>query len=135
VIRAILPLVLALSVLTGTASWYDARPGTAAAGPALRRALGPGYLGTTVAVCHGSSTAQACVKVRLVTSCQCYRGEARERLIDLSKSDFAQLAPLSKGLVKVTVRIAGPAPTPPATDTPQVTGRQKMVPLALLHPL
>lgn len=45
--------------------------------------------------------------------CQCYRGERRERLIDLSDSAFAALAPLSVGLERVTVTV----PSAPATDT------------------
>ena len=85
----------------GVASWYSARPGTAAAGPALREALGPDYLGQSVRVCAGSR----CIEVRIVTSCQCYRGEPGERLIDLSRSAFSRLADPSVGLVRVTVEV------------------------------
>ena len=53
--------------------------------------------------------------VRIVDFCQCYRGERRERLLDLSDRAFAAIAPLVAGVVEVTVRpVAGPQP--PATD-------------------
>ena len=92
--------------LEGTASWY-ATPGlTAAAGPALRT---PGWRGSLVRVTAGSRS----VVVRLTDWCQCHRGTRRERVIDLSDAAFAELAPLSAGLVRVTVTPF----TPPATDT------------------
>jgi hypothetical protein len=94
--------------LSGRASWYRAPAGTAAAGPALRRALGD-WRGSRVQVC-----ASRCVVVSLTDWCQCYRGEDRERLIDLSDDAFARLAPLSRGLVRVTVEVVDV--TPPETD-------------------
>lgn len=95
-------------VLRGRASWYAADGLIAAAGPALREALGAGWRGTRVTVC-----ASGCVTVVLSDWCQCYRGTDRERVIDLSDDAFRRLAPLSAGLVRVTVlgRIA-----PPETD-------------------
>lgn len=97
--------------LTGTASWYclprsactRGYPATglfAAAGPALRAALGPNWRGRVV-------TARAngrAVRVRLIDWCQCYAGTSRERAIDLYASAFRQLAPLSHGVIKVEVR-------------------------------
>lgn len=93
-----LALILALvSPVHGTASWYDDGPGLyAAAGPALR--VGD-WRNSRVEVC-----AETCVVVRLVDWCACYKGTARERVIDLSPDAFRRLAPLSRGLVRVTVR-------------------------------
>lgn len=92
----------------GRASWYDYLPGQAAAGPALRAQLGD-YEGRTVIVCVHPSVKRTwskpvCQLVRLTDWCQCYRGEARERLIDLDRRTFARLVPPSRGLVHVTVR-------------------------------
>lgn len=76
---------------TGDASYYDWRPGEAAAGPALRVGA---WRGRLVTVC-----ASSCVQVRLTDFCGCPGG----RVIDLDDASFAQLAPLSRGLVRVTV--------------------------------
>jgi len=54
------------------------------------------------------------VVVRLTDWCQCYRGENRERLVDLSDDAFARLAPLMAGVVRV--RVEGVTVTPPSTD-------------------
>ena len=86
--------------LTGTASWYDYVPGGAAAGPALRSALGKGWRGQTVSVCAEGD----CVRVMLSDWCQCYWKQPRERLIDLDVRSFARLAPTSRGVIKVTVQ-------------------------------
>jgi len=77
----------------GIATWYAYRPGQAAAGPALRRALGPGWRGTVVTVCAGSS----CLRVRLTDWMRA------DRLADLDSRSFAALAPLSRGVLEVTV--------------------------------
>jgi hypothetical protein len=82
------------SMLTGLASWWDI-------GSGLYAAL-PGYVaGThvTVIVCAGSR----CLTLPVVTSCQCLVGTASARIIDLSRDAFARLAPLSQGLVEVTI--------------------------------
>lgn len=98
--------------LRGSASWYRVPGLTAAAGPELRQALGKGWRGARVTVC-----ADRCVTVRLVDWCQCYRGERRERLVDLSDGAFSRLAPLPVGIVRVRiVTPEQPASTPPATD-------------------
>lgn len=81
--------------LEGTASWYRWRPGEAAAGPALRAALGPRWRGQQVRVCAGVR----CATVRLTDYCGCYG----TRLVDLDAATFAQLAPLSRGLIRVEV--------------------------------
>lgn len=83
----------------GRASWYGASGMIAAAGPALRARLGKGWRGQVVTVCAG----ERCIRVRLADWCQCYRGEGRERLIDLSDDAFRRLAPLSRGLVRIRV--------------------------------
>jgi hypothetical protein len=65
----------------------------------------------TVCLRHSSS----CVTVTVRDFCGCPGG----RVIDLSPSAFRRLAPLSRGVIFVTVsaaRRSGPVPTPPATD-------------------
>jgi hypothetical protein len=89
------------ATVAGTASWYDFYPRQAAAGPRLRAMLGSGWRGSTVKVCVLSK----CLAVRLTDWCQCYRGTARERLIDLDDRTFAALMPLSRGIVRVKVVI------------------------------
>jgi hypothetical protein len=76
--------------VTGLASWYcraGSSPCTygypdgsgfnayAAAGPALRAAIGPDWRGRIITV-DG-------VRVKLIDWCQCYRGEPHEKLLDL----------------------------------------------------
>jgi hypothetical protein len=108
-LATILALVIGtpLSGVHGTASWYQdpKHPDGlyAAAGPALR--VGD-WRGRTVQVCAGS-----CVTVRLTDWCACPK-----RVIDLSSDAFSRLAPLSRGLVRVTVSWGGSQPLPP-TDT------------------
>lgn len=92
------------ATLTGTASWYGANGLIAAAGPALR--VGD-WRGSRVRVAFEGRS----VTVTLSDFCQCYGS----RLIDLSDDAFARLAPLSRGLIRVT--IGGSAlPTTPPTD-------------------
>jgi len=90
-------------VLHGKASWYDTVPRghgfAAAAGPALRRALGTSWRGKTVTVrANGRS-------IRVVVSdwCRCYKGTAMERLIDLDVRAFALLDSPTRGIVNVEV--------------------------------
>jgi hypothetical protein len=99
--------------LEGRASWYDHADVTAAAGPELRRWLGKGWRGTTVRVSANGRS----VVVRLDDWCQCYKGESRERLIDLSDEAFRQLAPLPVGVLQVRIERVGSEIVPPATDT------------------
>ena len=80
---------------SGRASWYDDGPGLYAAVNSYRWG-DPRY---SVRVCAGSR----CVTVTVRDFCQCYVGTSRERVIDLSPDAFRRLAPLSAGLVKVTV--------------------------------
>ena len=78
--------------LTGRATWYAYRSGQAAAGPALRTALGKSWRGRTVTV-NGQ-------RVTLTDWCACGGG----RIIDLDSRTFAAIAPLSRGVVRVDVR-------------------------------
>ena len=75
---------------SGAATWYRWRPGEAAAGPALRAALGPSWRGRVVLV-EG-------IPVRLTDWCAC-----RGRAIDLDYRTFSRLAPLSRGVVEVEI--------------------------------
>lgn len=76
--------------ISGLASWYcraGISPCTygypdgsgfdafAAAGPALREAIGPDWRGRVITV-DG-------IKVKLIDWCQCYQGEPNEKLLDL----------------------------------------------------
>lgn len=86
--------------VTGSATWYDYHPGQAAAGPALRRALGDNWRGQSVDVCL-SGTHTCIHDIRLTDWCWCPHGN---RVIDLDVRDFASLAPTWRGVLKVEVR-------------------------------
>jgi hypothetical protein len=79
--------------LRGVATWYAYRRGEAAAGPALRAALGPGWRGSVVWV-NG-------VRVRLTD----WMGTTnRAKVIDLDAGLFRAICgPLSLGVCKVVV--------------------------------
>jgi hypothetical protein len=102
--------------VTGTATWYRYHQGQAAAGPALRAALGKGWRGSTVRACHDG----ACVRVVLTDWCLCGHG----RVIDLDSRDFRTLTAddehkdgrLGLGVIPVRVTLAGRVVLP-ATDT------------------
>ena len=83
------------TALRGTATWFAAPRGTAAAGPALRAFLGPHWRGKTVTVCSGGR----CVRALLSDWCACGHG----RVIDLDRRLFAALAAPSRGVLRVTV--------------------------------
>lgn len=82
---------------SGVASWYrDAhRSGLYAA---MHRFTWGDPI-TDVRVCAGAR----CVTVPVVDYCACYVGTPDERAIDLSPAAFRRLAPLSRGLVPVTI--------------------------------
>ena len=84
--------------IKGQATWFASLGSWlyGAAGPRLRAAIGPGYLGRTVRVC----AALRCVSVRLVTSCAC---QPDTRLIDLSLDAFSRLAAPSRGVIAIVV--------------------------------
>lgn len=70
----------------------------AAAGEPLRRAIGPGWRGSTVTVCTPDCIEpRATVDVRLIDECVC------GRVLDLYASAFAGLAALSAGELAVEV--------------------------------
>ena len=83
-------------VIRGIASWYSVGSGHAAAGPLLR--VGD-WRGREVRVCAG----ELCVVTSLTDWCACGDRPGGPTVIDLSKSDFARLAPPSRGLVEVSV--------------------------------
>ena len=97
--------------IRGLATWYDAAPGEAAAGPTLRDALGPRWRGRVVKV----TTDQGSVLVRLTDWCACGDRGSVPTLIDLPRSDFAQLGRLGRGVLPVEVSWG--LELVPATDT------------------
>ncbi len=96
----------------GLATYYDGSPGHAAAGPTLRNTLGSDWRGSAVRVC----SSRACVTTVLSDFCACGSRHGTDTLIDLDDADFAKLAPLSRGVVSVTVEFIADV-RPPATDT------------------
>jgi hypothetical protein len=99
------------SLARGDATWYcragssrchylyPDRPGHdpfAAAGPALRRALGPNWRGKLVRVSYAGRTTY----VKLVDAC----GRGCSVVIDLYADAFARLAPTGLGRIPVVVR-------------------------------
>ena len=94
-------LALPAGGLRGHATWYGTGPGagTAAAGPALRAALGPHWRGQRVRVCR-VGYASRCVVVRLRDWCSC---RVAGRLVDLSDEDFSRLRALRMGIVSIRV--------------------------------
>jgi hypothetical protein len=84
----------------GWATYYAYHKGQAAAGPALRRALGAGWRGMTVTVWNGARH----VTVRLTDWCACGPRHGVPTIIDLDTRDFDDLAPLSVGVLRVVAR-------------------------------
>lgn len=100
---------IAQPLIGGRATWYPATGAVAAAGPALRHYLGRGWRGSLVEVRYRGRG----VVVRVSDWCACPR-----RLLDLSDDAFRALAPLSRGVIGVSiVRVVRHVPEPPATDT------------------
>jgi hypothetical protein len=95
------------TTLRGIASWFRSPSNVSAAGPRLRAALGPAWRGVHVRVTAGSRS----VVVMLGDFMRA------DRLIDLDYRDFQQLAPLSVGVLRVTIT---PIPSPPPTSTDAV---------------
>jgi hypothetical protein len=106
------------TAVSGLATWYcgggsactRGYPATypgAAAGSELRVGA---WRGRWVRVCAGSR----CTRARLIDACAC----PGERVIDLYASVFRRLAPLSRGVVRVSVAfLAGSDVVLPPTDT------------------
>jgi hypothetical protein len=86
----------------GLSTWYAGRAGEAAAGPALRDALGPGWRGRRVRVEAGGRA----VVVRLSDWCACGDRAGQPTLIDLSAADFRRLSPLRRGIISVAIEAA-----------------------------
>jgi rare lipoprotein A (peptidoglycan hydrolase) len=112
VIDALIGLLLALLAASGGyATWYDApSKHDAAAGPLLRERLGD-WRGRWVTVSSGGKN----VTVRLTDWCACGSRHGSPTLIDLDDQAFRELAPLSRGVIRVTVEPVERAL--PATDT------------------
>lgn len=81
--------------VSGIASWYDAGPGLYAALP------GPWMPHRKLLVCGPDGECLGGIPV--VTSCGCPGG----RVVDLSPGLFARFAPVSAGLVRVTMVVFG----------------------------
>jgi hypothetical protein len=91
------------ALIGGKATWFDDGPGLyGAAGPDLREAMGgdPAFRGQAVQVC-----AESCVIVVLRDWCACGDRGGVPTIIDLSPEAFARLAPLSAGVVDVTIEL------------------------------
>lgn len=96
-------------VLEGVATWYDDGAGHYAAVHSYRWG-DPTY---QVRVTYGSRSTIVTVR----DHCACYHGTSRERVIDLSPAAFDDLAPLSRGVIKVVVTPVKGGATLPPTDT------------------
>lgn len=81
--------------VTGSATWYRYRPGRGAAGPRLRKLLGPHWRGQWVTVRVPGHH----IRVKLTDWCRCPNG----RIIDLDSRSFAVLGSLRRGVITVTV--------------------------------
>jgi hypothetical protein len=80
--------------IAGRATWFRSPANVSAAGPALRRAIGPRWRGTVVRVCSGSR----CVRTVLSDWMRA------DRLIDLDDGVVRRLGlSLSQGVYRVTV--------------------------------
>lgn len=104
----------AVQALKGVSTWYDApSKRDAAAGPVLRKALGSDWRGRYVTVSANGHS----VLTRLTDWCQCRDRNGKPTLLDLDDVAFSRLAPLSVGVLDVTVDWeTGPVPTTPPTD-------------------
>jgi hypothetical protein len=85
----------------GVATWYRYKRGQAAAGPALRAALGKHWRGKTVFVCVG----KRCAKVRLTDWCACGDRNGVPTVIDLDIRTFDHLSNPARGVIRVTVSV------------------------------
>lgn len=88
-------------LIGGQATWYNAPSRKdAAAGPDLRF---DGWRGSWVRVTSGERS----VTVQLTDWCACGDRNGRPTVIDLDDAAFAELAPLSRGVLDVEVEILG----------------------------
>ena len=100
------------SALVGVATWYQYHRGQAAAGPALRRAIGKGRWRGSVVVVRFEDVPP--LRVKLTDWCACRDRNGKPTLIDLDYRDFGQLAPLGIGVIDVVVEYH--QPVGPRTD-------------------
>lgn len=85
----------------GLATWYDDGPGLyAAAGPSLRRAIGPHWRDTIVTVCSRSRCADGVI---LSDWCACGPRNGRPTALDLSLYTFSRLSTPGRGVIEVIV--------------------------------
>mgnify|MGYP001613417213 FL=1 len=103
-------LIVYATGIIGYATWYRTPGYTAAAGPLLR--VGD-WRGTVVVVEHRGRS----VAVTLTDSCLCGERAGLPTFLDLSDAAFRQLAPLSAGVIEVSVRVGG-VTLPPTDATP-----------------
>lgn len=91
--------------LGGYATWFaTGRSGLyAAAGPALRKAIGPGWRGSHVLVARYGT--RKGIEVVLNDWCACGPRNGMSTLLDLSDEAFRALAPLSRGVIRVAVDV------------------------------
>jgi expansin (peptidoglycan-binding protein) len=66
-----------------------------------------------VTMCHD----ERCTTVTLTDWCACGSRAGEPTLLDLSDAAFRDLAPLSAGVIEVTIAVEGPRMTLPPTDT------------------
>ena len=85
--------------ISGLGTWFRSPSGVSAAGPALRAALGPDWRGTVVTVTANGRS----VRTQLGDWCACADRPGGPTVIDLDDDAFARLAPLSLGVIPVTV--------------------------------
>lgn len=88
---------------SGVASWFATGPNGlyGAAGPLLRRG---DWRGSRVIVCVTGTG--RCVRVTLNDWCACGDRSGRPTIVDLSDEAFRRLAPLSRGVIPVTVEVS-----------------------------
>lgn len=89
--------------IAGQATWWNSF------GSGLYAALRPdlGSKGDLVIVCGGEPF--HCVTAPVITSCACL-GPNSDRLVDLSADLFREFAPLSAGVVRITLQVVGREP-------------------------
>lgn len=123
ILAALAPVAVPLpdtsSDVRGWATWYDApSKQDAAAGPALRRALGRDWRGSWVRVSRIAGGEVRTVVVVLSDWCACGPRHGSPTVIDLDDRAFDALGSLGEGVIRVSIEEIEGVPTVlPATDT------------------
>jgi hypothetical protein len=99
------------ALMSGLASWYSAK-GDVASVPWWVAGQRPVW----AAVNHYRDGRAYSVTVLVVGFCLCRTPDGSERLVDLSRGAFAQLADPSVGVIHVTMEVPAQGPKLPATD-------------------